>query len=135
MGGHPPLGYEVRERKLVVIPEEAQKVRYLFQRYLELRSVQLLRRDLANSGMRSKRKVLQDGSIAGGVTMSRGALYTILNNRLYVALIHHKGEYFPGEHEAIVDRDLFDKVQQVLAQQGPGEEARRKLASRPPMSA
>lgn len=129
MGGHPPLGYEVRERKLVVIPQEAEKVRHLFQRYLELRSVQLLRRDLAKSGMQSKRKVLQDGSIVGGVTMSRGALYTILNNRLYVGLIHHKGEYFPGEHEAIVDKDLFDKVQQVLAQQGPGEEARRKLAS------
>lgn len=129
MGGHPPLGYEVRERKLVVIPEEAEKVRCLFERYLELRSVQLLRRDLAKSGMQSKRKVLQDGSIVGGVTMSRGAIYTILNNRLYVGLIHHKGEYFPGEHEAIVDKDLFDKVQQVLAQQGPGEEARRKLAS------
>lgn len=129
MGGHPPLGYGVNERRLVVIPDEAEKVRYLFQRYLDLRSVQQLRRELASSGTRSKRKVLHDGSVVGGVFISRGSLYTILKNQLYVGLIHHKGEYFPGEHEAIVDKDLFDEVQRILAKQGPGEEARRKLAS------
>ena len=129
MGGHPPLGYEVKARKLVIVPEEAETVRHLFRRYLELRSVQLLRRELASSGMRSKRKVLQDGSVVGGVIFSRGALYTILKNPLYRGLIQHKGECFPGEHEPIVDDKLFSDVQRALEQQGPGDDARRKLAS------
>lgn len=129
MGGHPPLGYEVKERKLVVIPEEAETVRLLFRRYIALRSVQLLQREQASAGTTSKRKTLQDGSTVGGVPLSRGALYTILKNPLYRGLIHHKGEYFPGEHEPIVDEKLFAEVQRVLEQQGPGDEARRKLAS------
>ena len=129
MGGHPPLGYEVKARKLVIVPEEAETVRHLFRRYLALRSVQLLRRELASSGMRSKRKVLQDGSVVGGVIFSRGALYTILKNPLYRGLIQHKGECFPGEHEPIVDDKLFSDVQRALEQQGPGDDARRKLAS------
>lgn len=129
MGGHPPLGYEVKARKLVIVPEEAETVRHLFRRYLELRSVQLLRREQASSGVRSKRKILQDGSVVGGVTFSRGALYTILKSPLYRGLIQHKGECFPGEHEPIVDEKLFSDVQRILRQQGPGDEARRKLAS------
>jgi site-specific DNA recombinase len=129
MGGHPPLGYEVKARKLVVVPEEAETVRRLFRRYLELRSVQPLRMELASSGMQSKRRVLQDGSVVGGVTFSRGALYSILKNPLYCGLIQHKGECFSGEHEPIVDENLFVAVQRVLERQGPGDEARRKLAS------
>ena len=129
MGGHPPLGYEVKARRLIIVPEEADTVRHLFRRYLELRSVQLLRRELTSSGMRSKRKVLQDGSVVGGMIFSRGALYTILKNPIYRGLIQHKGECFPGEHEPIVEEKLFSDVQRVLEQQGPGDKARRKLSS------
>jgi len=128
MGGHPPLGYDITDRKLIVNPEEAEAVRHIFRRCCTLRSVQLLRRELTGSGMTSKRRQRKDGSIAGSVPFSRGALYTILRNVLYRGLIHHKGEYFQGEHDAIVDQALFDEVRCLLAQQGPGDGARRKLS-------
>ncbi len=72
---------------------------------------------------------MEDGSVTGGAAFSRGALYTILKNPLYRGMIHHKGQCFPGEHAAIVDEKLFANARHLLEQQGPGDNARRKLAS------
>jgi len=114
MGGLPSLGYDVRERKLVVNEAEAATVRHIFRRYLELGAVRALRDDLAAAGIVSKRRTAADGSSYGGQKFSRGALYLMLKNRIYRGEIVHKGKAFPGEHAAIVDEELWQKVQSRL---------------------
>jgi hypothetical protein len=115
MGGMPPLGYDVKDRKLVVNKEEAPTVRHIFRRYLTLKSVHALQDELAGAGTKSKRRVRPDGGTYGGQTLARGALYLMLQNRIYRGETTHKGSAYPGEHPAIVDQPLWDKVQAVLA--------------------
>ena len=115
MGGMPPLGYDVKNRKLVVNDAEARIVVEIYRRYLALKSVHALRDELADAGIKSKRRMRPDGAEYGGQTFSRGALYLILQNQLYRGEISHKGNTYPGEHPAIVDKSLWDDVQAVLA--------------------
>jgi site-specific DNA recombinase len=115
MGGMPSLGYAVMERKLVVNEAEASTVVHIFRRYLALKSVHALRDELASEGIRSKRRVKPDGAEYGGQTFSRGALYLMLQNRIYRGEITHKGISYPGEHSAIIEQSLWDEVQAVLA--------------------
>jgi site-specific DNA recombinase len=115
MGGMPPLGYDVENRKLIVNEDEAHVVVDIFRRYLALKSVHALRDALADAGIRSKRRLRPDGTEYGGQKFSRGALYLILQNRLYRGEIYHKGNSYPGEHPAIVEKPLWDEVQAVLA--------------------
>ena len=103
MGGMPPLGYDVKNRKLVVNDAEACIVVEIYRRYLALKSVHALREELADAGIKSKRRMRPDGAEYGGQKFSRGALYLILQNRLYRGEISHKGNSYPGEHPAIVD--------------------------------
>jgi site-specific DNA recombinase len=116
MGGLPPLGYDVRDRRLVVTEGEAQTVLHIFKRYIELRSVRALKVELDAAGIRSKERTFADGTVYGGHKPSRGALYLMLQNRIYRGEITHKGNAYPGEHKAIVDEALWDKVQAVLAE-------------------
>ena len=115
MGGLAPLGYDVRDRALVINPAEAATVETVFRRYLVLRSVHRLRDELAAAGVVSKQRVRPNGSGYGGQAMSRGTLYAILQNRLYRGEIVHKGEVHPGEHQPIIDGPLWDAVQAQLA--------------------
>ena len=115
MGGMPPLGYDVKNRKLVINDAEARIVVEIYRRYLALKSVHALRDELAGAGIKSKRRTRLDGAEYGGQKFSRGALYLILQNRLYRGEIFHKGNSYPGEHPAIVDKPLWDDVQAVLA--------------------
>jgi site-specific DNA recombinase len=114
MGGMPPLGYDVKDRKLVV-NEAASVVVDIFPRYLKLKSVHALRDALTEAGIRSKCRTRPDDTEYGAQTFSRGALYLILQNRLYLGEIFHKGNSYPSEHPAIVDRQLWEDVQAVLA--------------------
>ena len=114
MGGLPSLGYDVKDRKLVVNEAEAATVRHIFQRYLELGAVRALQADLAATDVVSKRRTASDGSPYGGQRFSRGALYLMLKNRIYRGEIVHKGKAFPGEHAAIVDEELWQRVQSHL---------------------
>jgi DNA invertase Pin-like site-specific DNA recombinase len=116
MGGLPPLGYDVQDRKLVVNQEEAKTLLYIFRRYVELRSVRALKAELDAAEIRSKHRTFAEGTIYGGHKLSRGALYLMLQNRIYRGEITHKGNAYPGEHKAIVDKPLWDKVQAVLAE-------------------
>jgi site-specific DNA recombinase len=115
MGGYPPLGYEVKDRKLVVNEAEAETIRYIFRRYQELRSVRLLKEHLDAAGMVSKRRIALDGRPYGGKPMTRGALYHMLQNRIYRGEIVHKDQAYPGEHEPIIDTDPWQGVQKTLA--------------------
>src|SRR3984893_332584 len=115
MGGMPPLGYDVKNRKLVINDAEACIVVEIYRRYLALKSVHALREELADAGIKSKRRMRPDGAAYGGQKFSRGALYLILQNRIYRGEIAHKGNSYPGEQPAIVDKPLWDDVQAVLA--------------------
>ena len=115
MGGTVPLGYDVVERKLIVNKAEAASVRYIFQRYLDVGSVPALMNDLAATGVVTKRQNMRDGSIRGGIPFGRGPLYHFLKNRIYRGDIPHRDKFYPGEHDAIVDAELFDAAQALLA--------------------
>ncbi|MCL8385893.1 recombinase family protein [Xanthobacter aminoxidans] len=116
MGGRPPLGYEVRDRKLEIVEVEAQTVRQIFERYAKLGSVLELGEELAAAGITAKRHVSAAGNVTGGGQLGRGALYHLLQNRLYRGEISHKGMIYPGQHGAIIDEMLWDKVQALLAE-------------------
>jgi site-specific DNA recombinase len=115
MGGVPPLGYRVRDRKLVIVDSEAEIVRSIFRRYAELGSVRLLKAELEAQGRKSKSWTSAAGRVIGGKPFSRGALYLILQNRTYRGEIVHKGQSHPGEHPPIIDHPLWDAVQMRLA--------------------
>ena len=118
MGGQPALGYDVKDRKLVVNEAEAETVRAIFRRYLELGSVRELKIALDAEGVVSKRRTAADGHAYGGHSFSRGALYQMLRNRVYRGEIVHKGAAYPGEHPRIVDEKLWRQVQQKLEANG-----------------
>lgn len=115
MGGPVPLGYEVKERRLVIVPSEAATVTDIMQRYLNTTSVRTLVEELREAGIVTKVRRLRNGTTQGGTPMRRGGLYWLLSNRVYVGETVHKGKAYPGQHEAIVSRELFDAVQAKLA--------------------
>ena len=114
MGGVVPLGYRVEARRLLVDPSEARTVRLIFEKYRKLRSLPALQRVLRSRGIVSRVRQLSSGRCIGGVPMANGPLMNILRNRTYIGEINHRGASYPGEHEAIVDNDLFDEVQAIL---------------------
>ncbi|RVQ64892.1 recombinase family protein [Croceicoccus ponticola] len=117
MGGLVPLGYDLPAagtRKLLVNDAEAAAVRHIFTRYLALGSVHALQRELADAGIVSKQRVTAKGQTLGGTVFSRGALFHLLRNRLYLGQIVHKQQIHDGEHDAIVDPGLFERVQAML---------------------
>jgi len=115
MGGHVPLGYNVVDRKLVINETEAQTVRTLFALYLDHGTARAVQATVEQHGLRTKIRHRRDGTITGSKPFSRGHIYEILSNPLYVGDIRHKEAIYPGEHEAIINRDLWQKVQRQLA--------------------
>ena len=127
MGGNPPLGYDLPAsgtRILQVNETEADTVRHIFARYLELGSVHALQRELTEQRIMSKQRVTGSGKTVGGLPFSRGALFHMLRSPIYLGRIPHKELVHEGSHSAIVDQALFDKVQQRL-----GAQARRHRAA------
>ena len=115
MGGKAPFGYTFRDKKLHADETDAETVRRMFRRYLELKSVRLLRDEFEQQGIISKAWISRHGHARGGVPFNRGALYHLLQNRIYIGEIEHKDERHKGQHDGIVPRDLFDAVQDQLA--------------------
>jgi DNA invertase Pin-like site-specific DNA recombinase len=114
MGGTVPLGYDAVERRLVINVQEASSVQAIFRRFVELKSVQGTLRWAQREGLRTKLRH-KNGIISGAKTFEYGSLRCILSNRLYAGEIEHKGKLFPGQHEAIIDRHLFEDAQTILA--------------------
>jgi site-specific DNA recombinase len=112
VGGTLPLGYEMKDGKIAVVEEEAELVRSIFRRYLELGSVNELLRDLRERNIRTKTKRLSTGATRGGIPFGRGALYYLLSNHFYIGEVKYKNEILPGEQPAIMDRALFEAVRQ-----------------------
>ena len=120
MGGYVPMGYAVKDRKLVINESEAAIVRMIFERFVEVGSATALARALAAEGVRTRK----------GRLIDKGFLYKLLNNRVYVGDAVHKGTAYPGEHEAIVTRALWDKVHAIL-RESPRVRAGRTRAATP----
>jgi site-specific DNA recombinase len=117
VGGNVPLGYESRDKKLVIHEDDAERVRTIFRRYLELGSIGALLSDLRDRGIVSKIRTRSDGRTVGGIPFTRGPLAYLLHNRCYVGEVVHRGQIHPGEHQPILDRDLFEAVQRRLGEQ------------------
>ena len=120
MGGYVPLGYDVRDRKLVVNENEAATVRMIFKRFASIGSATMLAKALAAEGVLNKRGKLVD----------KGFLYKLINNRVYLGEAVHKGTAYPGEHAAIIDQALWDNVHAVL-QESPRLRAKNTRAQTP----
>lgn len=120
MGGYVPLGYDVQDRKLLVNDAEAASVRRIFERFVELGSATVLARELRRDGFRNKR----------GTLIDKGYLYRLLNNRVYRGEAVHKGKAYPGEHDAIIDEDLWDRAHSIL-QESPRKRANNSRSRTP----
>ncbi len=129
MGGVVPLGYEARERKLIVHQQDAERVRHIFRRYAALRSVNALKDDLHASKEADTPQIAELGSGARCADPARGALYRMLQNRIYRGEIVHKGKCYPGQHEAIIDEALWNEVQEALAGNRVERASRSRAAS------
>ena len=112
VGGTLPFGYKMKEGKIAVVEEEAELVRLIFRRYLELGSVNELLRDLRERNIRTKIRQLSTGAMRGGIPFGRGALYYVLSNRFYIGEVKYKDEILPGEQPPIMERALFEAVRQ-----------------------
>ena len=113
MGGPVPMGYRVEQKRLVIEPTEADLVRQLFDLYLEIGSAPRLKERVDELGLITPKRLTRKGQ-SGGKPFSLGHLYWILSNPLYAGDVHHQGKTWPGQHEPIIARDLWDAVQKKL---------------------
>jgi len=120
MGGFVPLGYDVKDRKLIINQPEADTVRMIFKRFAQLGSATALSTALRNEGVKGKQGKLVD----------KGYIYKVLKNRVYVGDAVHKGTAYPGEHQAIIDRPLWEKVHTIM-QESPRKRAGHSRAQTP----
>jgi site-specific DNA recombinase len=117
VGGTLPLGYQMKDGKITVVEDEAERVRQIYRRYLELGGVNALVRDLRERNIRTKSRLLTTGATRGGILFGRGSLFYLLRNHFYIGKVKYKDEILPGEQPTIMDRALFDAVQQKLTDQ------------------
>ncbi len=114
MGGMPPLGYDVIERKLIPNPVEAQIVQEIFKRFAALPSMATLVRDLRVKGVTTKAWTTSKGIERKGKPITKGFVYKLFKNPVYIGVAAYKGNQYPGEHQAIIDQGLWDTVQELL---------------------
>ena len=120
MGGNPPYGYRVEDRKLIIDEELASRVRWIFTRFIEVGSATILAREVAKQGVRTPR----------GNAITKNLLYRMLNNRAYLGEAVHKDTSYPGEHKALIDRGTWDRVHAIL-QESPRKRAAKTRAGTP----
>jgi site-specific DNA recombinase len=128
VGGPLPLGYDMKDGKIAVVEQDAEQVRLIFRRYLELSGVNALVRELRERNMRTKTRLLATGGARGGVPFERGTLFYLLRNRFYIGEVNFKGDILSGEQPPIMDRALFDAVQQKLTDQWTAKTSARNAS-------
>ena len=116
MGGFPPIGYDIKERKLVANKKDAKIVREIFELYLEVKNLSKLTEVLKERGYQTRSYISASGRHWGGCCFSRGHLAELLQNRVYIGDVVHKGKVYAGEHEAIISQELWGKVQVLMSQ-------------------
>jgi site-specific DNA recombinase len=115
MGGNVPLGYDASERTLIINPAEAEAVRCIFALYLEFGCVRRVKEETDRLGLTTKRNTTASGLERGGKPFSRGHLYQLLTNPIYIGEIAHKGQLYPGQHPALIDAEAWSAVRDQLA--------------------
>jgi DNA invertase Pin-like site-specific DNA recombinase len=120
------LGYEVKDRKLMVNEEEAATVRLIFSRYLDLGSLSALQRDLREQGIVTRKRTLSSGRAIRGRALTNGPLAHMLRNRMYLGEINHRDKSYHGEHTPIIDPSLFEAVQSKLTENRQERRRRRQ---------
>src|SRR5467141_2292811 len=115
MGGIVPLGYDASERTLIVNPADAETVRRIFALYLELGCVRRVKEEADRLGLSTKRSATANGTERGGKSFSRGHLYNLLSNPIYIGEIAHKGQLYPGQHPVLIDTETWTAVRDQLA--------------------
>lgn len=126
MGGSRPIGYDIKNKQLIINIEEADLIRHIFEKYLELGCVRRLKRHLDFKGIRSKHWISRKGRTHGGGPFSRGILYQILKNPVYAGKVRHKEKVYDGQHQAIISYDLWEAVQRKLAVGSVCEDGKKK---------
>jgi site-specific DNA recombinase len=116
MGGTPPLGYEPNGRTLAIVEDHAALVRDIYRRYLDIGNVRLLADTLAQANILSPTRARKSGTTFGGCKFTRGQIYAILSNPIYIGEIRHRGKIHAGQHPPLIERELWDKVQATLAE-------------------
>ena len=119
MGGVPPLGYDVKDRQLIVNPKEAKLIKRIFRYVADHGSITALLAQLRQEGHTSKAWITQNGEQRAGKPIDKGMIYKWLHNRVYLGEIHHKDQWYPGKHQAIIDQQCWDKVHDILKQRCP----------------
>ena len=123
-GGTVPLGYEARDKKLVINKTEAETVRTIFRLYLQLKSFSKLVTELDRRGIVTKRRDTKVAKYIGAIPFTYGPLAYLLKNRVYTGEVHHGGKWFKGEQKAILDRQIFDRVQALLKTNANGSKVK-----------
>jgi site-specific DNA recombinase len=126
MGGLPPLGYDTDDKQLVVNHGEAETVRTIFRLYLEFGSVRDLKNELDRQGLVTKRRA-STSRMAGGRSFTRGNLYQLLRNPIYIGEVRHRGQTYPGQHRNIVDKKTWDAVQRMLEGQASSRRSAKNI--------
>jgi hypothetical protein len=121
MGGFAPIGYQPNGRSLAIIEPHAAVVRDIFDRYIRLGNVRLLQNELNSVGILKPNRVSAGGRSYGGFAFNRSELYNLLGNRIYVGDIVHRDKVWPGLHQPIIDRETFERVQELLARHVKGD--------------
>jgi len=126
VGGRPILGYDVVDTKLVVNQDEAERVRQAFELYLQHQALLPVVKELARRGWTTKRWTTKRGAACGGQPLTKNRLYQLLTNVAYIGKVRYNGEIHQGEHQAIVDQEIFRQVQAALKRNGRGGGERSK---------
>ncbi len=134
MGGMTPLGYEAKDRTLKIDQAEAEMVRTLFKLYLDLGCVRQVKEEADRLGLRSRRRVFASGKVYGGVPFTRGRIYHLLSNPVYVGKIRHKENTYDGQHPAIIGREVWEAVQAKLADNAARAKRRETAAAPSPLA-
>jgi hypothetical protein len=134
MGGLVPLGYDAKDRTLVVNEAEAETVRTIFHLYLELGCVRRVKEEADRRSLVSKHRRFESGKTFGGVAFTRGRIYHLLANPIYAGEIRHKGHTYPGRHPAIIDRETFDAVKLRLKANAGRVKAQTSAATPSPLA-
>lgn len=130
MGGVPPLGYDVENRRLIINPTEAAVVRRIFEEMLTIGSPTQIATNLTAEGITTKAWTTQDGQTRPGARIDKKYVYKLLRNRIYLGELSHKGTWYPGAHPAIVDPGLWGQVHEVLAKDPHARSVVSKLRAR-----
>ncbi|KVC62673.1 recombinase [Burkholderia ubonensis] len=118
MGGIPPIGYDVVNRRLVLNDGEAKLVRHIFRRFVEIGSTTLVVKELRLDGVTSKAWTTQDGKVRKGRPIDKALIYKLLHNRTYLGELRHRDQWYSGEHPSIIDSELWDRVHAILSTNG-----------------